>query len=352
MLFLLLAIFSNSAESIIVRFSEANLHNRRAVTMINYLVATLISAFFVDLPLFAWESERTIPLGLGVLNGILYLIWLVLFQICVGRNGAAMSAIFAKMGVLLPTVGAILCFQERPGLTRVVGIVLALTAVVMFYLPERQAGTTQAAKVFGKRSSLLLILVLVIGGAADFNSKVFESVTDPAYDGLFLFYSFAVCLVLSAGSFLLGKRRIKKQDVQYGVLIGVPNQITTMCLLWAVMRLPASVVFPVHSVCVIGLVSLIDGLVFHSRFSRRQWVSLAMVCVALVLLTFRCGRLGNERRSFCRSCEICARYARKTADAPVWLRGEFLDKMAGTWYPFTRRMWLLRWDPVWQQKIF
>ena len=77
MLFLLLAILCNSVESIVVRFSEANLHNRRAVTMINYLAAALLSAFFVHQPLWIWEAERAFPLGLGIFNGCLFIVWLI-----------------------------------------------------------------------------------------------------------------------------------------------------------------------------------------------------------------------------------------------------------------------------------
>lgn len=287
MISLILAIFSNSAESIVVRLSEDNLHNRYAITMINYLVAVVMCLFFIDWGKgFGIGGEYNLLLYLGIFNGVLFIAWLWLFQVSVRKNGAPLSATFTKLGVLLPTVGSIVVFAEQPGVVQYVGIAFALAAIVLFNLKPAEGCGVAAEQddMKGGGFSLLLIVILLIGGMADFNSKIFESLGAAELDGLFLFYTFLVAFIISVGLFLRNNRAVNKNDVKYGVLLGVFNQLTTMLLLWAVMSLPASVVYPVYSVAVILTVSLVNGIIFKEHFSRWQWLAMGLVCVALVCL--------------------------------------------------------------------
>ena len=48
--------------------------------------------------------------------------------------------------------------------------------------------------------------LLLIGGMADFNSKIFESLGAAELDGLFLFYTFMVAFIIRVGLFLRGRR--------------------------------------------------------------------------------------------------------------------------------------------------
>ena len=91
MIYLLLAVVSNCAEAIVVRFSEINLHNRYAVTMINYVITVVMSYFFIgSIPAFSLASNYHFPMTLGIFNGIIFITWLLIFQISVRHNGAPM----------------------------------------------------------------------------------------------------------------------------------------------------------------------------------------------------------------------------------------------------------------------
>jgi len=280
-IFLLLAVLSNTMAAIMVRFSESNLHNRYAVTMFNYLIAVLVSYFFIGrTPVFSWTADYRFPLLLGIWNGALFIAWLFIFQVSVRHNGAPLSATFAKLGVLLPTAGAVVFFAEKPSILQIIGIAFALLAIVLFNLPESHG----AAGPEKSRLKLLLFLVLLIGGVADFNSKIFETFGNPALAGLFLLVTFVVALLLSLVVWLVKDSSVNQRDVLFGVLIGLPNQLTAMFLLLAIMQMPAYLVFPVYSVGVILLVSLVNGLIFKEKLTGRQQAAMALVCLALVLL--------------------------------------------------------------------
>ena len=283
MLFLILAILSNCMVMLMIRCSEKNLHNRYAVTMFNYIAAVLISCFFIgNRPVWSGITEdQLFSLSLGIFNGILFIAWLFLFQGSIRYNGAPMSATFAKLGILLPTVGSMLIFAESPTLIQIIGVIIALAAIGLFYLPK----VNRSEKVKKYSYPVLLLLILLIGGMADFDSKIFESFGDPNFDDLFLFYTFFTALILSIIIWLIKDRSVSRQDLYFGMLIGVPSQLTATFLLRAVIKLPAYFIFPVYSVGVILLISIISGLIFKEKLSYLQYFSMFLVCLALVCLT-------------------------------------------------------------------
>lgn len=284
MFYLILAIVCNCAETIAVRFSERNLHNRYAVTMFNYAVAAIAAYFFIgDHALFNQAAEYHLPIALGIFNGTIFIAWFLLFQISIKHNGPPLSIAFTKLGVLFPTFGSILLFAEAPGLVQVLGIALAVISIVLFNLPEKNASLHTSEKQ-AEKYKLLLLLLLIIGGTGDFNSKVFENFGNAELANLFLFYTFLVALLLSIAIWFFKNRTVSKSDVIFGLLIGLPNQLTAMFLLWALLRLPAYFVFPAHSVGVILLVSIVNSLLFKEKLSRLQRISMALVCAALICL--------------------------------------------------------------------
>ena len=89
-----------------------------------------------------------------------------------------------------------------------------------------------------------------------------------------------LCLVLV----VRGKERPGFRELLYGTLIGVPNFFAAKFLLAALTKLPAVVVYPSFSVGTMLLVTLTGVAVFRERLSKVQWIALAAILGALVLL--------------------------------------------------------------------
>ena len=274
MLNLLLAIASSALVSLTMRVSGSKIKNNIAMLAVNYIMCGLL----------AWAYTgfgSLIPAGagsavvMGGINGVLYLAGFVLLQRNIRTNGVVLSSTFIKLGLLVSMVVSVVFFGERPQLWQWAGFLMAVAAItLMNYRPgEGKAGNTAG-----------LLLLLLAGGGGDAMSKVFEELGNPAYSGHFLLYTFLVAFCLCA--ILSGSRKEKagKWEWIFGLLIGIPNFFSAKFLLGALKDLAAVIVYPVYSVATILAVTVTGILAFREKLDKRQWLALAMILVALVLL--------------------------------------------------------------------
>ena len=130
---------------------------------------------------------------------------------------------------------------------------------------------------------MLLILLLAEGGASAM-SKVFDEVGPPHLSDQFLFCTFTVAFLGCAIIALARKQRPGLAELGFGMLIGIPNFLNARFVLKALETVPAVIVYPTCGVGAILLVSLAGILFFREKLAKRQWVAIAAILVALVLL--------------------------------------------------------------------
>ena len=243
---------------------------------VNYIMCTFLAWAYTG-----FGSFRPVEPGvqttqiLGSINGILYLAGFVLLQRNIRENGVVLSATFIKLGLLVSMVVSVVFFGERPELWQWAGFVLAVAAIVLMnYRPgEGKAG-----------NRLGLILLLLAGGGGDAMSKIFEELGNPAFSGHFLLTTFLMALGLCLILFGIGRKPAGFWEVAFGLLIGIPNFFSAKFLLGALKDIAAVIVYPVYSVATILVVTVTGILVFREKLEKKQWMALAMILVALVLL--------------------------------------------------------------------
>ena len=276
MIQLLLAIGSSAMVSIVMRLSNGKVKGNVAMLAMNYLMCLTVSAVLA-FPGGLFPQSPGLPgtLAMGTVHGILYLGSFVLFQWNVKENGVVLPATFMKLGLLVPMVVSVLAFGEMPGLWQGIGFALAVGAILLVNLEKDNS-------VLSSRWALPLLLLA--GGTADAMSKVYEELGDPGLSPQFLFYTFLVAFVLCVGLMKVKKQSVGKNEMLYGLLIGVPNFFSARFLLGALEQLSAVIVYPTYSVATIAVVSLAGVGLFREKLSRRQWFAMGIIGVALVLL--------------------------------------------------------------------
>ncbi|MBQ9299633.1 MAG: EamA family transporter [Clostridia bacterium] len=277
MIYLILAVICSVLVSVIMRVSGKYVRNDISMLACNYLMCTVLAAICTGtwnlLPINA--DRFSFSLGLGGVSGILYLSSFILLQWNVRKNGVILSSMFMKLGVMVPTLMAIFIFREVPQLSQVIGLVIALGAILLINLEK---GSGKAASGIG------LVLLLLTGGGTDATSKVYEELGAAPLKNHFLLYTFFAAFLLCLAVCLVKKQKLRGSDLGFGLLIGIPNYCSARFLLLSLADVPAVIAYPTYSVASIVLVTLAGVALFREKLSRRQMLSMALIFAALILL--------------------------------------------------------------------
>ena len=276
MLYLLLAVCSSSVISILMRVSSDKVRGKRSMLAFNYLACAVLSAVYAgfDFPSL-WAPGFGFTAGLGIVSGFLFLGGFVALQVNTRKNGIVLSSIFMKLGLLVPFLMSVLVFQEAPTALQLTGFVLAIGAIILINWTR----DATAAK-----PGLGLLLLLLLGGSCDATAKVFEVWGPQPLENFYLFLTFLIAFALCVGLVLRDGEKPGRQEILFGLLIGIPNFFSSKFLLGALATVPAVVVYPTFSVGTLLIVTLTGVLVFREKLSRRQWIALGIILVALALL--------------------------------------------------------------------
>lgn len=277
MLFLILAVLASSVLAIVLKYLGSGYGY--GVYFFNYVTCAVL-AFATMEKKSLWNGDP-LPLWLGAVSGFLYLAALIVYAHSIRKNGAVLSSVFTRLGVLVPIFVSVVLFGERPTPLQGLGILVAvLAAVVMNGLPKKgqDQGVTPGVAI------VPLLLALLFNGASDSMSKIFTQLGARQDDGLFVFYIFLFAGLFTLILLLREKQKPTRRDVLLGILVGVPNFFSSRLLLAALTELPAFLVYPSYSVGAILVISAASFILFRERLNRRQLGAVGMILGALVLL--------------------------------------------------------------------
>lgn len=299
MISLFSAIFCSSMIAVIFKFSEKKQSNRVAITTFNYIVACTISFLllpqknifatrlfysfgneakevFANGSMFSNEASGAWAIIIGSITGVIYFSSFWLYQYSVNKNGAALSATFMKLGVLVPTILSIFFFKEIPTVLQAIGIAMAVVGILIINLSQE--------KNIMQNIKLDLLFLFILGGLGDFNSKMYQSFGQIEYKELYIFCLFTTALIISTIILLAKNKKITKNDIIVGLLVGIPNQLTAYFLVKSLNSLKASIAFPIFSAGTILLVNIINIMLFKERLSKRQNLAIGVIMVSLIFL--------------------------------------------------------------------
>lgn len=272
MIYLFCAIASSAAVSAVLRIGDRKCTGKYSRFAMNYLSAAVFAFLTMQSREFVLDGSGMFALGLGAVQGILYLLSL---QSSIRKNGIILSGTFARLGLIIPMIFAIVAFGELPGVLQTIGFLIACAAIWMMQVKEEKNSDKNYSG---------LILLLVISGLTDSMAKIFEELGDRKLDSWFLLITFIVAFFLSVGMMIYHKEKLGVSEIVYGCLVGIPNYGSVFFLLKALTSLPAVLVYPTYSAGTILAISLIGIAAFGERPRKRQWVGLGMILVALIFL--------------------------------------------------------------------
>ena len=277
MIYLVLAVLASTMVSVVMRLSTGKVKNNMSMLAGNYLICTLLAAANAGGKLLTPPEVLAGTIGMGIINGVLYLFAFLLLHYNMKRNGVVLASTFMKLGLLVSMAVSVIFFREMPGVMQWIGFVIAVGAIIL--INYEKGGDTGASG-----GQMWLIVLLVVAGLGDAMAKIFESFGDVAYSGQFFVYTFLTDLIACIVLALKGKEKPSMKEIGYGLALGVPNFFSARLLLKSIEHLPAVLVYPTVSVAIILVVTMVGMVFFKENLKPRQLAGIAAILVALVLL--------------------------------------------------------------------
>ena len=288
MLYLILSIFSSTAIVIIFRLLKNNGVDLTNVIVINYFTATIVgisSGYFSDkLPELSMQEIIRAPwLPFAFCIGVSFVATFYVIGFSTQKAGITKTAIATKMSVVLPILFSIIYYAETISASKIVGILVALVAVLLTVLPNKKSDN---------ESNFILPLILFVGaGILDVLVKYTqeEHLNDnvlPFFSSFLFFISFITAFLVSVFRKNKFSNLFKIKALLFGTMLGIVNWGSIFFLIKALglSSIDSSIVFGINNVGILLAAVIIGALFFAEKFSVKNYIGVAFSIIAILLL--------------------------------------------------------------------
>lgn len=295
MVFLALAVACSLSIAVLFNVAERRDLDRTALLTVNYAAAAVLAAVLQGVA--PVEALTAGLVGLGVLQGVLFIVGFWLFSLAIRTAGMGLAAGVMRLSVVVPFLASWLVWNEpTPSALQFLGLAFAGVAFFLVARPAAEPpgklgppadGPVRAEP--GSRAAVVLGLLFLSGGLVDVNMKVFrEAFAASVPIATFLLFVFGVAFVVGAAAVGWGGVRTGRwprgEVLAWGVVLGLVNYGSAEFLLRALDTLDGTVAFPANSVAIVLGAALIGWVVWRERLSRANLAGLALAALALVML--------------------------------------------------------------------
>lgn len=234
-------------------------------------------------------SEPWFPFA--ALMGFLFITIFFLIGLTTQKVGVTAATVAMRLTIIFPIVFAFAFYGETITPLKLIGICLALVAVVMISI-KKQNGALNLEE----QPKWLLSLPFIIffgSGTIDVIVQYVEKTyfSNGSFEA-FIIFVFGTAGVLGMLMMLvmaaLGKVKLHGKSWIGGLILGIPNY-GSMYFFFRALNLPnweSSVIFPINNIGIITMASLAAVLIFKERLSRLNYIGLICAISAFLFIYF------------------------------------------------------------------
>jgi drug/metabolite transporter (DMT)-like permease len=286
MIFLLLAILGSGLIPVLFRAFDGWRVNVFWAIPINYLTCALVGSLWAGQPLDLAQLPSRPWVGLALLQGVILAVNFFLLAYTAQRAGVAVAALASRLSVAIPAVLAFLLYGDSLNVVKIVGLAAALLALYLCTAPDGRSHSEHSLSI-----KLLPLLVFLTFGCYFTIIKyaqahyLNESTYHPYVMAGFLF-AFITSVAIGAGRKLLAVRHFRIGHALAGVFLGVVNYVAVYALIkmLALEGWQSSQLYPIYSVGVVGVSTLLAMILFRERLSKMRAVGLFVGLASVALL--------------------------------------------------------------------
>ena len=285
MIFLLLAILCSAALPLLFRAFDDWRVNLFWAIPANYFACIVVGVIFAPPLQHATELLSRPWFILAILQGFVLAVNFYLLAYTAQRAGVSVAVLASRLSVAIPAILAFLLYGDSLNTVKVVGLAAALSSLYLCTATGQDFGVTRA---WLRR--LLPILVFVMFGChftllKFTQDRYLDSSSYHVYVTTSFFLAFVTSVVIGIWK-IRTRVEVRSGDLIAGGVLGLINYgaIYFLVKVLSLEGWQTSQLFPIYSVGVVSVSSLLALILFKERLSRLKTFGLVVGLMAVALL--------------------------------------------------------------------
>ena len=235
------------------------------------------------------DPGQWLPYALGL--GAVFITGFTGAALTVRYFGVTISQIMQKMSILVTVPFAILVYHESAGIVKILGVVLALAAIIFVNWPDRKREKALENAVEKQQSKLWIpIVTWMLAGVIEITflwvqREKYAAPGNVQFISTVFGTAGALGITVALYGLITGSRQWSWRNVAGGIILGIPNFGSMYFLLMALgAGLEGSVVFPIINVGIILTTTAGAVLLFREHLTKVNWIGVALALVAILMM--------------------------------------------------------------------
>lgn len=290
MIYLLLSIICSTVISVVFRlFKDYEIDTFQAI-IYNYMVCLIIgTAVMGQFPMQAATiSEAWFPFAFGL--GVVFIFTFVLIARTIQAFGISITTVMQRMSLIITVTFAIVYFQEAVTFFKILGIIVALTAVILASIHPKG---DSSHFIKNKWSYFLPLAVLLLSGGIEcilqfVQLKLLSNNIGQLQFTTILFGTAAIIgMALLIFHLLTRRMTFRWKHLLGGIALGIPNFGSIYFILKMLeIGWEASVVYPINNVGVIILATFVALWSFKEKLTKLNQLGILLAVLAIILIGY------------------------------------------------------------------
>ena len=285
MFYLLFSICISSFLFVIFKLFDVLKINTFQAIVVNYLTAAILG-FYLSNNSVSFQQIPSQPWFLGAfLLGIMFILVFNVMALTSQKNGLSVASVSSKMSVVIAIIFGVWYYEESIGLVKLIGILLALVAVYLTSIKEKN-------EIVKKNKDFLFPVLLFFGSGAIDTSLKYVETSFVAEGGVPLFSATIFGCAFGLGVIVLLYQKVKGilsfefKSILGGILLGVPNYFSIVYLLKALSTegMESSTAFTLNNVGIVILSTLFGLFIFKEKLISKNWFGIVVAIVSIILI--------------------------------------------------------------------
>ena len=278
MIYLVLNIILSSSFILTFRWLQQRADDILTVGAINYIIGGLFAAavfFSQDDPAYSTVSGFA-----GAANGTGYFVGFFLLLAIMTWKGAAITAVFTRLSILIPMAGGILIWQECPTRGQWLGISLGCLSLALISTRGRQVASAKSPAYV----PLIIVAFFLASGGSRFVQEAFKHEGNQTEQPAYLLAVFGLAGLASLLMMVARRKGPTLTELTIGAFVGLANVLQVWCTLKALESYDGFVVFPVTSAGGLLFTAMVAVIFLHERLTRVSYGGIVMAVCSMALL--------------------------------------------------------------------